>query len=83
MGWIKDTKVATASNDAKRARAEGHTVFLYRFNVPATSSGFSGPISGAAEVIEGIEAEGWELDQISYDAKQSSNGAMLLLFRTG
>jgi hypothetical protein len=81
MGFIKDTKVATATKDAERARSEGRKVFVYRFNVPATSSGFSGSVSGAAEVIEGIEDAGWRLTELAYDGKQSSNGAALLLFR--
>jgi hypothetical protein len=49
--------------------------------VSATSPGFSGPISGAAEVIESIERAGWQLAQMAYDEKKSSNGAALLLFR--
>jgi hypothetical protein len=81
MGLIKDTKAATARSHATRAREEGHGVFLYRFDVPATSGGMSGPISGAAEVIEGIERTGWKLDQMVYDGHQSRNGAVLMLFR--
>lgn len=56
-------------------------MLLYRFNVPATSSGFSGPVSGAAEVIEGIEQQGWRLATKAYDEAQSKNGAVMLLFR--
>jgi len=41
MGLIKDVKAQTAGTDASRAAAERRTVFLYRFNAPATSSGFS------------------------------------------
>jgi hypothetical protein len=52
MGVIKESKAATAASHAKRSAGEGHTVLLYRFVIPSTSSGFSGPISGAAEVIE-------------------------------
>ena len=81
MGLIKDVKTQSAGTDASSAAAEGRTVFLYRFNVPATSSGFSGPVSGAAEVIEGIEQSGWRLAQMAYDGAQSKNGAVMLLFR--
>lgn len=56
-------------------------MLVYRFDVPATSSGFSGPISGAAEVIEAIERQGWLLDHFAFDRAQSKNGAVLLLFR--
>ncbi len=49
-------------------------MLVYRFDVPATSSGFSGPISGAAEVIEAIERQGWLLDHFAFDRAQSKNG---------
>jgi hypothetical protein len=81
MGIIKDAKAITASKHAGQARTEGRTVFLYRYNVPATSSGFSGPVEGAAEVIEAVEASGWVLCDMAYDGAQSKNGAALLLFR--
>ena len=81
MGFIKDVKSQSAGQDAARAAREGRTVLLYRFNVPATSSGFSGPVSGAAEVIEGIEEQGWWLASMAYDSKQSAHGAVMLLFR--
>lgn len=83
MGFIKDAKIGSAATDAARARQEGRTIFVYRYNVPATSSGYSGSVSGAAEVIEGIEGKGWRLAEMAYDGKQSSNGAVLLVFRSG
>ena len=81
MGFIKESKAATASSHAARSAQEGHSVLLYRFDVPSSSSGFSGPISGAAEVIEAIERQGWHLDHFGFDRAQSKNGAVLLLFR--
>lgn len=81
MGLIKDTKAASAGAHAARSAKEGHTVLLYRFDVPWSSGGFSGPVSGAAEVIEEIEREGWHLDQFAYDRAQSKHGAVLLVFR--
>ena len=81
MGLIKDNKAATAGAHAARSASEGHTVLLYRFDVPWSSGGSSGPVSGAAEVIEEIEMEGWHLDQFAYDRAQSKNGAVLLVFR--
>ena len=53
MGFIKQAKAGAAGSHAARARDEGHSVLVYRYNVPATSSGFRGPLDGAAEVIEG------------------------------
>jgi hypothetical protein len=81
MGLIKDTKVGSAGTESARARQEGRTIFVYRYNVPATGSGFSGSVSGAAEVIERIEGNGWRLAEMAYDGKQSTNGDALLLFR--
>lgn len=81
MGFIRDAKVNVASDAAARARSEGRTVLVYRYNIPATSSGFSGPVAGAAEVIESVEQAGWVLQQIAYDGAQSKNGAVMLLFR--
>jgi hypothetical protein len=81
MGIIKRAKSGTAAAHAEVAAEEGRSVLLYRFNVPATSSGWSGPIAGAAEVIEAIEEYGWRLDNFAFDRAQSSNGGVLLLFR--
>jgi hypothetical protein len=81
MGVIKDTKASAAAQHAARAAQEGRTVLLYRQNVGATSSGFSGPVGDVAEVIEAIEGQGWELAQLAYDERQSRHGGVLLLFR--
>ncbi len=78
---IKDTKTSIAGSHAARAVQEGRTVLLYRYDVPSASSGFSGPISGAAEVIESIERAGWQLSNMAYDGKQARNGAVVVLFR--
>jgi hypothetical protein len=81
MPLIKDTKAISAADHAARAAREGRVVFLYRQNIGATNSGYSGPVSGMAEVIEAIERQGWALDQMAFDEHQSRNGAILLLFR--
>jgi hypothetical protein len=81
LGIIKRAKSGTAAAHAEVAAEEGGSVLLYRFNIPATSSGWSGPIAGAAEVIEAIEEYGWQLDNFAFDRAQSSNGGVLLLFR--
>lgn len=81
MGIVKDAKANVARVEAARALAEGRAVFVYRCNVPAFSSGFSGSVSGAAEVIETIEGQGWSLSNMAYDGAQSRNGALVLLFR--
>ena len=80
MGRITGSKANIAASHATRAIQEGRTILVYRYDVPATSSGFSGPVSGAAEVIESIE-RGWRLGDVTYGEKQSRNGALILLFR--
>jgi hypothetical protein len=81
VGFVKDIKSGAAAAEAARARQEGRSVFMYRFNVPVASPGLSGSVSGAAEVIEAIEGAGWVLEQMAFDG-QSKNGAALLLFRS-
>lgn len=81
MGFVKGVKAADAGQAAAIAARDGRSVFLYRFNIPMTSSGFSGPVKDAPEVIERIERNGWRLDHMAYDPRQSENGAVLLLFR--
>jgi hypothetical protein len=81
MGFIKEAKADSASTHATRARREGRTTFLYRQNVPSTSSGWSGPVAGVAEVVEAIEKAGWRLTDMTFDRAQSNHGAVLLLFR--
>ena len=83
MGLIEDTKVNIAATHAARARQEGRTVFLYRFDGNASSSGFSGPVGGAAEVIESVERTRSRLvdTSVTSPGTKSKNGAALLLFR--
>lgn len=63
MGFLKDAKASMVATEAERAAAEGRTVFAPKLNTPASQHGMSGAISGWAEMVEGIEAAGWRLDQ--------------------
>jgi hypothetical protein len=81
MGLIKESKTNIAAAHATRAIQEGRSVLVYRYDVPATSSALSGPVSGAAEVIETIERTGWRLTDMTYGGHQARNGAVILLFR--
>jgi hypothetical protein len=81
MGLNKQTKTDAAADHALRAAREGRTVFFYRQNIPATGAGWSGPVSGVAEVIEIIEKCGWRLDQFALDEEWSRHGGVLMLFR--
>lgn len=65
-GSVKRIKAEAAGQEARRAAEEGHAVFVYNFNMSIWSEGgakVSGPLPGAAERIEAIEAEGWHLEQ--------------------
>ena len=66
---------------AKRTAGVKGDVMLYLVKVDFWKTGNDGPVKGASEAIEAIEAEGWHLDQMTYDGRQSSNGGVLLLFR--
>jgi hypothetical protein len=80
MGFIKDVKTNKIGADAQRAIQEGRSVFLCRINVGMTDAGASGTVGGgAAEIIESVEALGWQLEQMSYtnDAKGKPEGYYL------
>jgi len=81
MGWIKDAKADMIAKAANRARAEGRAVFLARINNPAADSQASGPMSGVAEQIEAVEAQGWVLQQMSYCQDKRGNPEGYYLFR--
>jgi hypothetical protein len=78
---IRDVKAGTAAQHAARARAEGRTAFLYRYSIPASSGHLSGPVGGAAEVIESVEKAGWVLVDMAFDGAQRKGGSVLMLFR--
>jgi hypothetical protein len=60
---FKQGKANVAGQHARRAASEGHTVLVFRVDMPRNS--IEGhPISGIAEQIEAVEAEGWRLDRL-------------------
>jgi hypothetical protein len=71
MGIFKETKRNMLAQEARRAIDEGRTVFVPRLNTPMTQHGLSGSIAGWAEMIEEIEAAGWEMEfwNVSTDTK--------------
>jgi len=80
MGLVKNAKVSAASDDAKRAAGEGHSVFVYKFGMPNLNSAVSSTVSGAAEVIEAIEEGGWRLQQFALN-DDVRRGQMVMVFR--
>lgn len=76
MGWLKEGRAKVAAQHAARSRDEGHKALVFLVNVPAgTAEGT--PVSGVAEQIEAVEAEGWYLASLNgFNAK-----SMIALFR--
>lgn len=79
MGFMKDAKAQMVSKEAARALGEGRSVFVARLEGGALSRNVSGTVSGVAEMIESIEAEGWRLEHLS--SAGSDNSHMLAMFR--
>jgi hypothetical protein len=80
MSFIKDMKANTAGSDAERAAAEGHKVFVFKFDMPNLNSSVTSSVSGAAEAIEAIEGKGWALGQMAVHPSVR-HGAMVMVFR--
>jgi hypothetical protein len=80
MGFIKEAKADSAANEAKRAASEGHTVLVYKFDMPNLNSAVSSTVSGAAEAIERIEAQAWELSHTALHP-DIRHGSLVMVFR--
>jgi hypothetical protein len=76
MAFLKEARAKVAAQHAARAREEGRTVLVFLVNVPlGTAEGT--PVSGVAEQIEAVEAQGWYLASLNgFNAK-----SMVALFR--
>lgn len=81
MGIIKSAKVNAIGEAAREAVSEGRKVFACRVNEGVWKSAYSGPMSGVAEQIEAVEAEGWSLDNMAAVVGAKSEGSLILLFR--
>jgi hypothetical protein len=72
LSRTQNKQVATSRHSRTRNREPAQV------NVPATSSGFSGPVSGGAEVIESVERQGWRLSHMAYDLTCDMSPAMII-----
>lgn len=81
MGFIKDAKAKSISEQAQRAVAEGRAVFACRVNEGGWNDNWGGSLSGVAEQIEAIEAVGWRLDQSSFLPGKGDKVSAFLIFR--
>lgn len=81
MGFIKQAKGDSMADDARRAVAEGRSVFIAQFRgAMSHSPALSRPIAGIAEMIEAVEAEGWRVDQFT-SVPYKDNMTVTCLFR--
>ncbi len=81
MGFIKQAKSNTISEDAARARDEGRSVFVTQIRGPMSHSpALSRPIPQAAESIEAVEEQGWRLDKMD-SLVYNNNTTLVCLFR--
>ena len=81
MGVFKESKADSMVTHAKRAAQEGRSVFVAQFRGGVSHSPqLSRPISGVAEMIEGVEAAGWRLDQFT-SVPYDNNMTVTCLFR--
>jgi hypothetical protein len=84
MGIFKGARNAVLSGEARRAVEEGRTVFAPMLNVPITqqySATVSGAVTGWAEMIESIEAEGWRLEHWAIGQDMKGRPQAYPLFR--
>ena len=68
-------------DDAAKALAAGRRRFVCRINQGAFQMSVSGPLYGVAEVIENIEAVGWELDQVAWSEDRRDHPSAFCVFK--
>ncbi|WHX19815.1 hypothetical protein QFW82_23590 [Streptomyces malaysiensis subsp. malaysiensis] len=84
MGWINNAKGDGASRHAREAIQAGNSVLVYKFIEANTNSRATAPMTGMAEQIQAIEAEGWRLDKMAAAEGKALSGervALVCLFR--
>ncbi len=83
-GAVKTAKSAGVASDARRAIAEGHTVFAVQLWAGVTvTANLTRSIPHYAEVIEAVEAAGWRLDQCTFVIHKNKPTGYLIFRRTG
>ncbi|MBW8701873.1 hypothetical protein MBT84_19895 [Streptomyces sp. MBT84] len=84
MGFINDAKANVAADAARKARAAGQSVLVYKFIEANTSSKSTAPMTGMAEQIQAVEQQGWRLDHMAAAEGKALTGervALVCLFR--
>jgi hypothetical protein len=84
MGFMNQAKGSEAGKRAREAREAGNTVLIYKFIEAITNSKATAPMTGMAEQIQAVEAEGWRLDQMAAAEGKALTGervSLVCLFR--
>ena len=82
MGIIKAARANPLVEGAARAIQEGRNTYMVRFWDGWGTFKATGPIAGASEAIDAIEAQGWLLQNIAYSwADKKDRGVTVLVFR--
>ncbi|MFG2109831.1 hypothetical protein [Micromonospora chersina] len=84
MGWLNNAKASEAGKHAREAVAKGDTILVYKFIEANTNSRITAPMTGMAEQIQAIEAEGWTLANMAVGEGKALGGervALICLFR--
>lgn len=84
MGFINNAKARGATDEARKAIAEGRTVLVYKFIEANKTSATTAPMAGIGEQIEAIEAEGWALYNMAAAESKTLGGeriGLICLFR--
>lgn len=78
---MRDRRADSMAEHAARAIQEGRSVFIgqFRGSVSHTAE-LSRPISGVAEMIEAVEAQGWQVDQFT-SVPYNDNMTVVCMFR--
>ncbi|HET6634085.1 MAG TPA: hypothetical protein VFH77_03560 [Streptomyces sp.] len=84
MGWINDGKANEAGRRARKAIEDGDRILVYKFIEASSGSSTTAPMAGIAGQIEAVEAEGWQLSDMSAAESKAFTGervALICLFR--
>lgn len=84
MGLINNAKAGKATDEARKAYAEGRGVLVYKIIEANKTSMSTAPMAGVGEQIEAIEAEGWQLYNMAAAESKTLGGeriGLVCLFR--
>lgn len=84
MGWMNDAKAKEAAKRAQEARTAGDAVLVYKFIEAVTNSKATAPMTGIADQIQAVEAQGWALYNMAAAEGKAMTGeriAVICLFR--